>query len=70
MSEAKLLREQWANVIILLSHIGLLYDDKDSLQLQLRIEKTVQSLCKEENEEFYKLILSWDPGVIDCDHSR
>ena len=66
VSLSKSLREEGANAVVLVSHIGMncLNDMEEKMILRVRNPRTVQASCK--NDEMNLLLSSLDPGVVDA----
>ena len=66
--ESKKLRDQGANAIILISHIGLsCFNEKETILLNMYTKDTEQSECEHTgNSLLYKFIQNLKPGTIDA----
>jgi 2',3'-cyclic-nucleotide 2'-phosphodiesterase (5'-nucleotidase family) len=67
VENSKLLRQQGADAVVILSHVGLWCMEDQIYKMNLKIweESTIQNPCQE-NGEMYKLLHSLEEGVVDA----
>ena len=65
--EAKKLRKDGANAILLLTHVGLICNQSEAMKLNMYNKSTIQTSCyrEDKNSALFKLLDSLPPGMID-----